>query len=392
MTKSKIKIVRITTVPVSLRILLKGQLKFMSNYFDVIAISSRGNDLDLINNQNIHVYNINLIRGISPFQDIKAIIKLVLILSKELPQVIHTHTPKAGFIGMTAAWISRVPIKIHTVAGLPLMEANGIKKKILIIVEKLTYFFADKIYPNSYELKNYIKENKFCKKEKLKVIGNGSSNGIDTEYFSNISVVKEDSISIKNKLGINENNFVFIFIGRIVNDKGINELLEVFDQLSKENPLLKLLLVGPFEKDLDPITQSSKNILINNKNVIHVGFQEDVRPYILLSDVLVFPSYREGFPNVPMQAGAMGLPSIVTNINGCNEIIINEKNGLIIPPKSKEELKNAMIRIYSDEELRRILASNAREMIVNRFDQMYFWNELLKEYRSLLQLKGISKK
>ena len=178
-------------------------------------------------------------------------------------------------------------------------------------------------------------------------------------------------------------DFVFCFIGRIVKDKGINELLYSFNEINRNNKNTKLILIGPFEEDLDPISNSSKEILNSNKNIIHCGWQDDVRQYLAASNALVFPSYREGFPNVPMQAGAMGLPCIVSNINGCNEIIENGKNGLIVEPKNKNELIAAMLKLMNDNDLRLYLASNARDLISSRYEQIYVWNEILKEYQKL---------
>jgi glycosyltransferase involved in cell wall biosynthesis len=180
---------------------------------------------------------------------------------------------------------------------------------------------------------------------------------------------------------------VFCFVGRIVKDKGINKLLSAFDRLSKENKDVKLLLVGPEERELDPISKQSQEIIKNNKQVISVGFQKDVRPFLAQSDVFVFPSYREGFPNVVMQAGAMELPSIVTNINGSNEIIEEGVNGTIIPVKDENALFDKMKLLAEDENLRNNLAKNARQMIVDRYEQKFVWNELLDEYNRLLSEK-----
>ena len=377
------KIIRITTIPMSLRWLLKGQLEFINNYFEVIAVSSSGKDLELVSKLGIKTEVIEMTRAITPVEDIVAILKMYFLFKQEKPFIVHTHTPKAGLVGMVAAKIARVPFKLHTVAGLPLMESTGIKRTILEFVEKVIYKFADRVYPNSYVLKDFILQNNLCKNLKLKVIGNGSSNGIDTDYFDSTDEVRNKAKKIEEENKINENDIVFCFIGRIVKDKGINELVEVFNEMSKSISNIKLILVGPFENDLDPISEASNVILKNNMNIIHVGFQDDVRPYLAMSDIFVFPSYREGFPNVVMQAGAMGLPSIVTNINGCNEIIEDGKNGLIIEPKNTDQLKDAIIKLIKNKELRSYLAFNARQMIVERYEQKYLWNEILKEYKSL---------
>ena len=222
---------------------------------------------------------------------------------------------------MLASKLAGVPIRMHTVAGLPLMESSGMKRSVLNIVEKLTYYCATNVYPNSKGLKEFIIKEKLTSKNKLKILGNGSSNGIDTTHFSPNQVSGIEKRQLRKELNITKNDFVFVFVGRLVSDKGINELVEAFTEMSKTHTNSKLLLVGPLETHLDPLLPNTLNEIKNNEAIIYAGFQTDVRPYFATSNALVFPSYREGFPNVVMQAGAMGLPSIVTDINGCNEII-----------------------------------------------------------------------
>ena len=384
------KLIRITTVPISLKTLLKGQHRFMSqNGFEVLGISSSGNDLnEVAQNEKIVVDAVEMTRVISPLKDIKSLWNFYKLCKRERPTIVHSHTPKAGIVGMLGAKLAGVPIRLHTVAGLPLMEATGRKRRLLDFVEKLTYWCTTKVYPNSKGLYDFILANNFTVEEKLKVIANGSSNGIDTTYFSAQAITQEQIIMLKTGLGIHENDFLFIFVGRLVGDKGINELITAFSNLKPESLNLKLLLVGPFESELDPLHPETLNAITTNSNIISVGFQSDVRPYFAISDCLVFPSYREGFPNVVMQSGAMGLPSIVTDINGCNEIIEDGVNGLIIPPKNSKALQMAMIKLVEDKELYKNLKSNSRQMITSRYEQKLVWEALLMEYQTLLQEKG----
>ena len=385
------KLIRITTVPISFKVLLKGQLRFMaSNGFDVKGVSSEGEELkEVRENEGIVMEAINMSRKITPFQDFKSLWKMWNFLRKEKPQIVHTHTPKAGIIGMLAARLAGVPHRLHTVAGLPLMEATGIKRKILNFVEKLTYSSATRVYPNSKGLYDFILQNNFTQSNKLKIIANGSSNGIDTAFFSPDQVTEIERVTLREKLNIQPDDFVFVFVGRIVSDKGINELIKAFSELqaveNNEPTGIKLLLVGGLENDLDPLNSETLAEINQNKDIISVGFQQDVRSFFAIADALVFPSYREGFPNVVMQAGAMGLPSIVSDINGCNEIIIEGENGLIIPPKNVEKLKEKMLTLAKDKNLYTKLKGNSRRMIENRYEQSVVWNALLEEYEGLLQ-------
>ena len=384
------KLIRITTVPLSLKVLLKGQLRFMaSNGFDVKGVSSEGEELrEVHENEGIAVEAITMSRKITPFQDLKSLWEMWNFLRKEKPQIVHTHTPKAGIIGMLAARLAGVPHRLHTVAGLPLMEATGTKRKILNFVERLTYSSATRVYPNSKGLYDFILQNNFTQSNKLKIITNGSSNGIDTTFFSPDQVTEIERVTLREKLNIQPDDFVFVFVGRIVSDKGINELIKAFSELQtvENKPAgIKLLLVGGLENDLDPLNPETLAEINQNKDIISVGFQQDVRSFFAIADALVFPSYREGFPNVVMQAGAMGLPSIVSDINGCNEIIIEGENGLIIPSKNVEKLKEKMLTLAKDKNLYTKLKGNSRRMIENRYEQSVVWNALLEEYEGLLQ-------
>jgi len=385
------KLIRITTVPISFKVLLKGQLRFMaSNGFDVKGVSSEGEELrEVRENEGIVMETINMSRKITPFQDLKSLWEMWNFLRKEKPQIVHTHTPKAGIIGMLAARLAGVPHRLHTVAGLPLMEATGIKRKILNFVEKLTYSSATRVYPNSKGLYDFILQNNFTQSNKLKIIANGSSNGINTTFFSPAQVSEIEKVALREKLNIQPDDFVFVFVGRIVSDKGINELIKAFSELqtAENNELtgIKLLLVGGLESDLDPLNPETLAEINQNKDIISAGFQQDVRPFFAISDALAFPSYREGFPNVVMQAGAMGLPSIVSDINGCNEIIVEGENGLIIPSKNVEKLKEKMLTLARDKNLYIKLKENSRRMIENRYEQSVVWKALLEEYEGLLQ-------
>lgn len=381
------KLFRITTVPISVEKLLGKQLPFMAQYFDLTAISADKSELSRVGKElDIKTYSIEMTRQITPLKDLMSLWNMYRYLKKEKPDIVHTHTPKAGLIGMLASKMARVPHRFHTVAGLPLMEATGLKRKVLDMVEKITYSAATRIYPNSRGLYSFILEQGYTSKNKMKIIGNGSSNGIDTAFFSPEEIKEVDKEKLKNLFHISDRDFVFIFVGRLVADKGINELVRAFSKLDESN--IKLLLVGEMESDLDPLLPDVIIEIKNNPNIISTGFQNDVRPYLAISHMLVFPSYREGFPNVVMQAGAMGLPAIVSDINGCNEIIEDGINGIIIPPKNQEKLLSVMRDILQDKNKYCQLKDESRTMITERYEQSKVWAELLAEYQTSLKEKS----
>jgi len=379
------KLIRITTVPSSLKVLLKRQLHYMSNYFDVLAVSSPGKHLEEVNvNECVRTVAIPLTRFITPLRDIRALWLLFRLFKNEKPQIVHSHTPKAGLLGMLAAKMAGVPVRMHTVAGLPLVVTRGWKRRLLMLTEYITYSCASKVYPNSEKLGEFILDKKLCPPGKLKVLGYGSSNGIDTNYFRLHQQVAAAAIEARHRLKIIAGEFVFVFIGRLVRDKGIEELVEAFCALRQKHENIRLLLVGVFEQDQDPVSPAIFQEIHNNPAIIRLDFQEDIRPYLAISHVLAFPSYREGFPNVPMQAGCFNLPSIVTDINGCNEIIEHNKNGLIIPVRDVTALRDAMEKLLTHPLLYDRLKANARSMITDRYEQKYVWSLLLAEYYELL--------
>ncbi|MFD2514263.1 glycosyltransferase family 4 protein [Pontibacter locisalis] len=385
------KLFRVTTVPLSLQKLITGQLPFMrSKGFEPLMISADGPEAAavVVEQESEHVI-VPMTRKVTPLQDLRSLWAFYRLCKKHKPEIIHSHTPKAGIVGMLGGKLAGVPVRLHTVAGLPLMEATGVKRRVLDAVEKLTYACATKVYPNSTVLKDFILDSSYCGPDKVKVIGNGSSNGINTNFFSKDALDAEALQKLRQELDITDSDFLFVFIGRIVKDKGIQELVKAFTSSQQKFPFIKLLLVGPLEQDLDPVDKQTLLEIEQNPTILSVGYQNEVRPYLAISNALAFPSYREGFPNVPMQAGCFNLPSIVTDINGCNEIIVEGENGLIIPPKSVDALQGAMERLIVDKELYAHLQSNARKMIIERYEQRYFWELLLEEYREAL--KGDSK-
>lgn len=385
----KPKLLRITTVPVSLKTLLKGQHRFMSqNGFEVVGVSSRGTALQEVHNEEgIRVIELEMTRTFSPFKDLKSLWSLYRLCRKEKPFIVHSHTPKAGIVGMLGAKLAGVPIRLHTVAGMPLMVTSGAKRWVLDIVEKITYGCATKVYPNSEGLYDFIVKGRYAPKRKLGMIAKGSSNGIDTGFFAPNQVTEYQVNQLKKDLAIQPDDFVFVFVGRLVGDKGINELVSAFSRLndSRTGRTCKLLLVGSLESELDPLLSHTLEAIKNNERIIAVGYQKDVRLYFAISDTLVFPSYREGFPNVVMQAGAMGLPSIVTDINGCNEIITGGVNGLLVALNDVNALTGAMeFLLHNPAEVDR-MAKNARPLITERYEQRMVWEAIFEEYKRLLE-------
>jgi len=376
------KLIRITTVPLSLEKLLENQGQYFKAFYDITFISSNPAQLkQTAEKQGVSYFPLEMTRKITPLQDLRCLIQLYHFLRKEKPLIVHTHTPKAGIVGMLAARLAGVPIRLHTIAGLPLMETKGLKRWLLILVERITYFCATKVYPNAEGLLKFVLENRLAPRKKLKVIGKGSSNGIDTSYFSK-GQVEETKVSVlRESLKIKSSDFIFCFVGRLVGDKGVNELVHAFCEVQNEIPEAKLLLVGPYETDLDPLEKITQKRINTNPNIITTGFQADIRPYLVLSDTFVFPSYREGFPNVVLQAIAMEVPCIVSDINGCNEIIREGETGAIVPPKQTQPLVDKMVLFYHEKNVVQKFINTAKSEVATNYDRLQFWKSLLEEYK-----------
>ena len=376
----KKKLIKVSTVPTSLNTFCYGQLKMLSEHYEVVAVSSPMKELDEIHKrEGVRCIGIPMERHISLIKDFKSLIAMTKLFHKEKPDIVHSITPKAGLISMVAAWLNHVPVRMHTYTGLVFPTAHGIKKAVLVAMDKLLCHCATYINPEGFGVKNDLSA---ITSKPMHIIGHGNVRGIDLDYWKR-DVSCNVSKELQEKI---EGSFVFLFVGRLVKDKGINELVEAFKRLQSENiKKIKLLLVGRFEENLDPLKPETKKEIDNNPDIITVGAVEDVRPFYSVSDIFVFPSYREGFPNTVLEAGAMELPQIVTDINGANEIIKDKWNGLIIPPHRVDDIWNAMKQLMSDEKLRRIMSNNARKMVAERFDQKYLWGELLKTYNTLTQ-------
>jgi glycosyltransferase involved in cell wall biosynthesis len=379
-------LVRITTVPVSLKVLLKGQMKFMQEQgFEVTMVSSDGPEAkDLEKQENCTHIVIPLSRKISPLQDLLSLIKLTRLLHHIQPDIVHTHTPKAGLIGMWAAFFARVPVRLHTIAGLPWMESKGPLRLLLRLIEKITALPAHQVYPNSFVLQRFLKQQGIAV-NKLKVLCNGSSNGIDCTYFNKSEELANSALDIRSETGVIENAWVWIFVGRIVKDKGMGELLDAFQTLNRQFPDDRLWILGDEEPELDPLEKRHRNMLYEHVAIKNWHFQNDIRPFLAASQVLVFPSYREGFPNVPMQAGAMGCALILSDINGCNEIVTNGVDGLLVSPKSEKILLEAMLLLRNDPAKRDLFASAARKKIESGYSQENIWYSILGEYNYWLK-------
>ena len=364
MYRSQKSIIHAVTVPRSLGFFKLISTDLKDKGYEVLSLSSPGPELDAFKTAGHKTIPVPMERRMSPFKDLVSLFRLIKAFKKEKPYVVHSMTPKAGMLCMLAAWLTGVPRRVHTFTGLVWPTATGLSRKILMITDWITCACATHVIPEGKGVMDDLQTH--ITKKPMKVLGYGNVRGVDMERFSMRPEIIESAAKIR-KDGV----FTFLFVGRIVRDKGINELVNAFQRLNLEFPDTRLLLVGAYEEKLDPIKPESVQVINTNSNIEHVGVkrEDDIVAYYAASDCFVFPSYREGFPNTVMEAGAMGLPCIVTDINGSREIIIDGKNGVIIPSKDEDALYQAMRDMLVEEDRYNEYRSNARPLIQSRFEK-----------------------
>lgn len=376
---NKSKIIRACTVSMSIGF-VSGMLDDLTKRYEVVLLSSPGPEMeDAKRNGQVKCIEVPMKRRISPLKDFISLCRLIGVFWKEKPVMVHSMTPKAGLLCMAAAWLTRIPVRVHTFTGLVWPTAKGMQRQILKITDRITCFCATHVIPEGQGVLSDLKTGKITNKE-MKVLGYGNVRGIDMDRFSRRPDILELAKSIRN-----EDVFTFLFVGRIVGDKGINELIDAFAKLHGEYNI-RLILVGSYERTLDPLLSKTQEQIDNVPDIVFVGeqFGDNLIAYYAAADCFVFPSYREGFPNTVLEAGAMGLPCIVTDINGSREIIVDVNNGIIIPPKDEKALYEAMKTMVEDSVLREQMSSNARPMIESRFEQGYVRQCLYDYYDQIL--------
>ena len=320
----KKKIIRACTVSMSIGF-VKGMLQDLEKKYDVVLVSSPGPEFDeAIAQYDVRGVPVPMERHMALFKDLKSLFKLLILFRKERPVMVHSITPKAGLLCMLAAWLAKVPVRVHTFTGLVWPTLTGLRRLILMTTDKITCACATHVIPEGEGIKNDLLNNNITNKQ-IRVLGYGNIRGVDLVKFSRRKSIVQKADTLKT-----QNVFIFLFVGRIVKDKGVNELVAAFLKLYEEYPNTRLWLIGHYENDLNPIDVNTQQFIIESQGINAIGtvHGEDLVSYYAAADCFVLPSYREGFPNTVLEAGAMDLPCIVTDINGSREIIKQGENGI----------------------------------------------------------------
>lgn len=383
---SRARLAIVTTVPETLHAILREQPRFLSAHYDVTLVSSPGRDsADVAANEGVPLLAVPMVRGINPLADVLSVVRMVLLLRRLRPDAVHSYTPKAGLVAMLAAWLCRVPVRIHTFTGLIFPTQSGFRQRLLVWVDRLVCACATCVVPEGEGVKRDLLQFGITGKP-LHVIGHGNIAGVDTAYFSvQADGVATAAAALVTQCGIGPDDLVFCFIGRLNRDKGVAELAEAFAALP---PRAHLLLVGGLDETA-PIDTSTAAALAAHPRIHALGFQPDVRPALHCAHVLVLPSYREGFPNVLLQAGAMARPVVATDISGCNEFVQPGINGWLVPPRDSVALRITLEAVLAQTPARLAAMGDAgRARVLERYERRAHWSRLQAFYDSRLFPRG----
>ncbi len=390
-TPGRTPLVHITTVPMSLTF-LRGQIGFMqARGFDVHVLSSPDKLLTTIAaDERVVPHAIPMARRITPLRDLRTVARVWRLLRRLRPAIVHAHTPKGGLLGMIGAWLARTPVRVYHMRGLPFMTATGRRRRLLRTTEWISCRLAQRVICVSQSLRDVAITEGLCSPEKIVVLGGGSGNGVDAMgRFHPAKGAGPDRAAMRARLGIPATALVVGFVGRLVRDKGIVELSDAWQHVRAQVPAAHLLLVGPFEPQ-DPVPSATVAALHQDPRVHLAGAADDAAPAYRAMDLVVLPTYREGFPNVPLEAAAMELPVVATRIPGCVDAVQAGVTGTLVPPYDAVALADAIERYLGEPALRRDHGRAGRARVLRDFRPEAIWAALYEEYAHLLTKAGIA--
>ncbi len=384
-TDTAIRLMFIVTVPMSARILLRGQLANMRNRgYSVTLVSSPGPDLwTTAQREGVSVVPVHMERQITPLTDLRTLRELIRVLRKEKPTITKVGTPKAGLLGGLAAVAAGVPCRVYVLHGLRLETATGPKRALLWGAERVACLSAHRVLCVSPSLLREAERLRLLPRGKGVLLGNGTSNGVDSSRFAPTEELLRAAKLLREKFRIPEDAKVIGFVGRLTGDKGVVELLAAHRILQQRFPSLFLLLVGEPDPD-DPLPAGTASML-TAPGVIQAGWLADTAPTYHVMDVLALPTYREGFPGVPLEAAAAGRPAVTTSATGAVDSVVNGLTGYVVAPRDATALADALGRLLADPELAHRMGRNGQERVRRDFDRQVIWDTNDRLFRQLLK-------
>lgn len=388
---SGIRIARIATVPVAFHTHLRHQIAMLVKLGANLTVVCRdGVDFRLLRDMSgIHCEPVDIRRVISPCRDALTLVWLFFFFRRNRIQIAHSTTPKAGLLTAIAAFLAGVPIRLHTFTGQPWVHMNGMKGWLLRSSDALIGKLNTHCYADSESQRQFLIDSQILNNECLSVIGSGSLAGVDIHRFDSERFSLAECLSMRRSLKIPEGAPVILFVGRITQDKGVLELLRAFKALKAASSNAHLVFVGPLEAESGVGGAISQYDIEQTRDVHMVGYSECPEAYMAIADVLCLPSYREGFGTVVIEAAAMGVPTIGTDIYGLLDSIKHEETGLLVPPRNTEALVSAISRLLDDNSLRARMSTAAKRRAHALFDAEKVNQQVAKKYHSLLQKKGV---
>lgn len=374
--RHKKKIVHIVSVSFSIPYFFGEQIPYFNKKgFSFSVICSPSSNLEEFSQKfEFDSVEVEIKREINIFSDIRAIFEIFFYLRREKVETVIAHSPKGGLVGMIAAKIAGVPKRIFFRHGLPFETQKGIKRGILILCEKICGLFASKVVSVSPSILKQSEKFKLNAGYKNLILNKGTCNGVNTKWFDMDSVDKEIINSLKDQIGIDKNDIVYGFVGRVSKDKGVLQLLDAWREFSNEVKNAKLLIIGPIDTR-DPIGENFIEEVNHFKNVIYLGEKADVKNYYSIMDVFVLPSFREGFPTVVLEASAMKVPIITTKVTGCIDSIKDNFTG-IFTDINANSINEALKFYYLNPCIRKMHGENGYQFIKQNFDQDLVWREI----------------
>lgn len=317
-------------------------------------------------------FEVEITRSISPFKDIKAIYQIYKYIRKNNIDKVVGHTPKGGMVAMMASYAAGISDRIYFRHGIIYETSKGFKKIMLKNIDRLTGFFATKVVCVSNSVKEFSEKDKLNRPDKNLILGLGTCNGIDTNLKFNPAKIDKVLVNdIKKKYGLEDSKIVG-YVGRLVKDKGINELILAWEIVILKYPMAKLLLVGPIE-ERDEISEYSKKVITENSSIVFTDFVIDASPFFSIMDMFILPTYREGFPTVALEASSMELPVLITKATGCTEAIIDNVTGIFIN-QNPEDIAEKILYYLNNEDIALMHGKQGRIFVNDNFEQSKIWN------------------
>ncbi|MDF2772946.1 MAG: capsule biosynthesis protein CapM [Geminicoccaceae bacterium] len=382
--RERTRLVHLTTIPASLGF-LTGQLAYMANRgFSVTAVSSPGKDLDTFAaRERVPTYAVPMARRITPLQDVVAVWRIYRVLRRVRPHIVHAQTPKGGLLGTIAAWLAGTPVRVYHIRGLPFVTAGGARRFLMRGTERIACRLAHTVLCVSHSVRDVAIAERICPARKISVLLGGSGNGVDSAGRFNPDRLRSEREQTRASFGIPQDASVVGFVGRIVRDKGVTELAAAWLALRDAHPDLHLLVVGHFEPQ-DPVPEHVATLFRDDPRIHLVGYVADAAPLYAAMDVVALPTYREGFPNVPLEAASMSLPVVATRVPGCVDAVLDGVTGTLVPPRNASTLAAAIASYLCDSDLRLAHGRAGRNRVLRDFRQEVLWDALFTHYESVL--------